>query len=234
MKSGPAVCFAIQIPHAAALCLLMLVPATADAQSSRDRRDQPSEKQLEVRLEKADEMLVEEYSTVASELYRQGSRERALAILEKLKRMQSDLPGLQEKIDEIQEELLSDNKMVVEYDVSRGWGNPVAQVTKGKAFRLAVEGDYKMTLSATIPVAGLPTLDPATDHIAEAPFGSIIGVVVTDGKPGKPFPISESLQMTPKRDGQLFVRVNVPAAARCTGKLDVKLSGYVQPVIKRR
>jgi hypothetical protein len=215
------------------VCLSLCAPA-APAQSSRDRRDSPSDKQLELRIEKAEELLVEELSEVALELYRKGSRERSLEVLQKLKRMKSDLPGLQEKIDEIQEELLSDNEMEMEFDVSKGWGTPLARVTKGKPFRINVKGEYRMTLSATVPLTGLPTKDAAQDHSAEAPFGALMGVIVTDGKPGKPFPVNESIETTPGKDGELFIRVNVPAAARCMGRLDVKLSGYVQPVSKRR
>jgi hypothetical protein len=222
--------------------ILMLVLLTVicsclqpvSAQSSRDRRDQSSGKQLEIRIEKAEDALVQELSDVASELYKQGEREKSLDVLKRLQQIKSDLPGLKSKMDQIREELMSDNEMEVDFDVSHGWGTPLALVGKGKPFRMVVTGEYKMTLSTTVPLSGLPTRDPAQDHLAEAAFGALVGIIVTDSVPGKPFPVSENLQMTPKKDGQLFIRVNVPAIARCNGRLDVKLSGYVQPVGRKR
>lgn len=219
------------------LVLTLIVGLTSDsahAQASRDRRDSPSEKQLELRIEKAQEALVQEFSDVAAELYQQGSREKSLEVLKRLERISDDLPGLKDKIREIREELMSDNPMEMDVDVSRGWGNPLAVVTKDRPFRMAASGEYKLSLTATVPMTGLPTEDPAQDYLKMAPFGALVGVIVTEGKPGEPFAVPETLQMTPKETGQLFVRVNVPAAARCTGRIQVRLSGYVQPAPRSR
>ena len=49
------------------------------------------------------------------------------------------------------------------------------------------------------------------------------------GKPGAPIEIGSGREITPKESGFLFLAVNAPPGNRCTGKLDVQISGYVKP-----
>jgi len=75
--------------------------------------------------------------------------------------------------------------------------------------------------------------EDSKDHIANAPLGCLLGVIVSDGKPGKPFPVKAELEYTPKESGQLFLKVNVPDGSRCIGKLKVRFSGYIDSGKKR-
>ena len=132
----------------------------------------------------------------------------------------------------INEELLQENGIKMEMDVSNGWV-PVCEVEEGKPFRIAVVGEYKLDLTTPVPLTGLSTSDPAKDHVAVAPFGALIGLVMTDGKPGEPFAVTAGMEHKPKKGGQFFLRVNVPVIAKCKGDLKLQVSGAVKPLAKR-
>lgn len=209
------------------------------AQGSRSKdkdkdKDSQNAVQLELRVSKAEENLLKEYMDVANEFYKQGSKEEALAVLSRVERINPKMEGLKQRKDLIGEELMQENGLKYEFDVAKGWGVPICEVTEGKAFRLQAAGDYKMNYSTAIPITGLPTKDPAVDHVSAAPFGALIGVIVTDGKPGEPFAVNSGLEQTAKKSGQLYLRVNVPTAARCTGDIKVQLSGAIKPLVKQR
>lgn len=213
------------------LAVLCLVP-TCSAQS-RDRKraaDRPSPAALEIRLKKAEEALVKEYRDVAVEFYEQGDREKSMQMLRRLKELNPKLEGLDQQIETISEELLQDNADDFDLDTRKSW-ELVGQVAEGKPFRVAAEGDYKLTYSTTVSAAGLVTpqdkKNVSPDYLPAAPLGCLLGVIVIDGKPGKPFPIREALEHKPKKSGQLYIKVNVPPGTRCIGRLKIKVSGYV-------
>ena len=105
---------------------------------------------------------------------------------------------------------------------------------EGKPFRLAAVGEYKLEYSAAVPVTGLSSADPTKDHVSAGPFGALIGVVVTDGKPGEAFAVNGGLEQTPKKSGQLFLKVNVPSIAKCKGEIRIQLSGAIKSPLKRK
>lgn len=219
------------------LVVLLCVFANSNvvAQSSRSKdKDAPNAVQLEIRVNKAEEDLLKEYMEVANEYYKQGAKEEAIEVLKRVEKINPKLDGLKQRIDLIGEELMQENDFKYEMDVSRGWNIPICEVAEGKAFRIAASGEYKMVYSTTIPLTGLSTKDPAQDHVSAGPFGALIGVIVTDGKPGEPFAVNNGLEHTPKKGGQLYLRVNVPAAAKCTGDIKLQLSGFVKPLVKKR
>ena len=225
-----------------AAIVVLLTPPAVFAQGSRSKdkdkekdKDGPNSQQLEIRMTKAEEGLLKEYMEVAREYLKKGEKEEALTVLQRVEHINPKMEGLKHEMDRISEELMQENEAKLELDVSKGWGNiPICEVTEGKAFRIAATGEYKMIYSTTIPLTGLPTKDPALDYIAAGPFGAMIGVVVTDGKPGDPFVVNGGLEHTPKKSGQLYLRVNVPAAAKCTGNIKLQLSGAITSVAKKR
>ena len=232
------VCWPMPIMAMATL-MLILVSTDVVAQSSKSKdkdkeKDGANSVQLEVRLSKAEEGLLKEYMDVAKEYLKNGDHEEALTVLKKVQHINPKLDGLKQEMDRINEVLMQDNDFKFELDVSKFWGSPVCEVTEGKAFRLTAAGEYKMNFVTAIPLTGLATKEPATDHVASAPFGALIGVIVTDGKPGEPFVVNESLEHTPKKAGQLHLRVNVPAAARCTGDIKIQMSGAVKALVKKQ
>ena len=214
-----------------------IVQSIAMGQSSRDRRrdeDPPSARSLEVRMQKAEEALVNEYKEVAIEYYNQDEKEKAIDLLGRLRKLAPEMPGLEDQIKAIREEMMQANGLEVEIDTSKSWGSAVAEVEEGKAFRLSAAGDYKIKYETTVSLEGLPTEDETLHHVEGIPFGALIGVVVSDGKIGKPFAVKSELEHAPKKSGQLFLRVNVPGDVRCTGKIKIRMSGAVTPISRRR
>lgn len=204
-----------------------------DKDKDKDRKDGPSAQQLETRITKAEELLVQEYLAVANEFYSQDQKEQSIAVLERIARIHPRMEGIAQRIDGIREELLQENGFKTEVDVSKGW-TPLFDVEAEKAFRVTITGDYKLDMTGTVPLTGLPTSDPQKDHVAGAPFGAVIGLIVTEGKPGEPFAVNAGLEHTPKKSGTFFVRVNVPAAAKCKGDLKVQASGAIRPAAKKK
>ena len=214
---------------------VLVASLTVLAQGSRSKdKGAPNSQQLEIRVAKAEENLLKEYMEVAREYLSNGEKEEALTVLKRIERINPKMEGLKQEMDRIGEELMQENDVMLEFDVSKGWGNPICEVTEGKAFRLTATGEYKMNYSTTIPLTGLPTKDPAQDHVAVGPFGALIAVVVTDGKPGEPFVVNGGLEHMPQKSGQIHLRVNVPAAAKCTGEIKLQLSGAITSVTKER
>jgi len=205
----------------------------AQGNNSKDK-DAPNSQQLEIRVTKAEESLLKEYMEVVREYLNKGEKEEALTVLKRVEHINPKMEGLKQEMDRIGEELMLENDIKLEFDVSKGWGNPICEVTEGKAFRLTATGEYKMNYSTTIPLTGLPTKDPALDHVSVGPFGALIGVVVTDGKPGEPFVVNGGLEQTPMKSGPLYLRVNVPATAKCTGEIKLQLSGAITSVTRKR
>ncbi|MEZ6063862.1 MAG: hypothetical protein R3C19_26240 [Planctomycetaceae bacterium] len=222
-----------RVPRSARAALFLTVavcvlpPLTCAQSRDRRRDDAPTARELQTRTEKAEEALVDEYKDIASEFYRQGEKEMALDLLDRLMKLDPKMPGLKERIAAIREEMLQANETELEIDTSKGWGVPIALVEKDKPFRIASAGDYRIKYETSLTVEGLNPKDPGVDLVEGIAFGALIGVIATDGKIGDPFTVKSSVEYTPKNSGQLFLRVNVPAEVRCTGKLKVRLSGAV-------
>ncbi len=210
-----------------------LIAQNRDGDKDRDRKDEQSAQQLEKRVTKAEEALLSEYMEVANEYYKQGEKQLSIDVLQRVERINPKLEGLRQRIDAIEEELLQENGLKTELDVSKGW-TQICDVEEGKAFRLTALGEYKLDYSAVIPLTGLSSADPSKDHVSAGPFGALIGVVVTDGKPGEPFAVNGGLEQTPKKTGQLFLRVNVPLIAKCKGDIKIHVSGAIKAAVKRR
>jgi hypothetical protein len=217
-----------------ALILMITGSAAVTAQTrSRPKSGEgDSAKQLESRISKAEEGLLQEYLEVANEFYKQGERERAIDVLGRLLKLNPQMDGIKQRVDGLREEMIQENDRKLEFDTSKFW-LPVGDVQEGKAFRVQVTGEYRMDLNTAVGLAGLPTGDPATTHVDGVPFGAIVGMVFTDGKPGPPFLVSGAVDHTPKKSGTLFLRVNVPTTAKCRGELKVAISGAIAPDASR-
>ena len=212
----------------------LLIQSVANAQSARDRRkdDAPSDRELESRLEKAEQALVDEYKDVAVEFYTQGNKEKAMRMLRRLKQLSPQLDGLDDRIKSINEELMQENLDDFEIDTRKTW-TLVGEVAEGKPFRIQTTGDYRITVSLTIGVEGLKPPEESKDFVGGVPLGGLIGVVVTDGKPGKPFAVKSEMEISPKKGGLFFMKVNVPEGTRCSGTLKGKVSGYIKTDSRR-
>ncbi len=216
----------------ACLALTGNVCGQTKARDSKKTKDSTaSPQQLEARISKAEEQLLDEYLSVATEYYKQGEREQSIVVLERVAQINPKLEGIRQRIQGIREELIQENGLKLEFDTSKQW-LALAEVEEGKPFRLIAAGEYKLDLTSSVSLTGLSTSDPAKDHLSNAPFGALIGLVFTENKPGDPFLINGSVEHTPKKSGTLYLRVNVPATAKCRGDIKVQVSGGVKPLAK--
>ena len=145
-----------------------------DRDKNKDRKDGASETELAERISKAEELLLKEYKEVVNEHYKQGRKEIAIEVLQRIAAINPKMEGVEDQIKMINEELLQENGIKMEMDVSNGWV-PICEVEEGKPFRIAVVGEYKLDLTTLVPLTGLSNSDPAKDHVAVAPFGALIG-----------------------------------------------------------
>lgn len=223
------------------VCICGLVINAAAMAQSRDRKrdgEATTAKALELRLEKAEQALVDEYKVAAEELHKQGDKEKAMALLQRLKQLNPKLEGLNQRMEAINEELMAENEDDLEIDTRYTEWKLVGDVVDGKPFRLQATGEYRMTYTAFVGVEGIQPDEKAKDHIAGAPVGCLLGVIVSEGKDGTmkagtPFPVGAAIEQTPKKGGKLFLKMNVPEGTKCTGKIKVKVSGYINTGKKR-
>lgn len=193
------------------------------------KRTGGSVKVLDARAQKAQEAFIRESVDLARSYEDAGQLPKAKELLENVAKLNDKLPGLQDKIRELGEAILSSNEVDFKLDTSRqGWGDPRALVFKSRTFRIQAQGNYEFVTSLTIDAEGFPHGDALRDMAKGVPCGALMGLIVADGKPGKPFLIGSSSEQTPKEDGVLFLRVNAPPGHRCTGELQIRISGYAR------
>ncbi|MGV2341702.1 MAG UNVERIFIED_CONTAM: hypothetical protein LVR18_49620, partial [Planctomycetaceae bacterium] len=113
-----------------------------------------SPQQLESRISKAEEQLLEEYLEVANEYYKQDQKEQSIAVLERIAKIDPQMPGIRQRMDGIREELLQENGLKLDFDTAKLW-LPVAEVQEGRGLRIVVAGEYKMDLTTPVTLAGL-------------------------------------------------------------------------------
>lgn len=104
--------------------------------------------------------------------------------------------------------------------------------------RIRVAGDYKMIFTTELGPAGTVS-GPGDDFVTSVPVGAVMGLIAPPGssgqpgsqgdRPSRPFAVGESYEKPADRDGVLFLRVNVPPGAKCTGRLTARVSGPERP-----
>lgn len=196
-------------------------------------------KSLDVQLERIQEQYVRETARLAEQYEQAGDLEKAKQVLQSILKVRPDLPPVEEKIKELDEAILSQNKVEVRIDVSRGWGPPVGRVFEGRRLRIRAEGEYRFRVNRTLGPDGFPTKQPENGDMARGiPCGALMGMVVTqdesgDPKTGDPIKIGTGRVYTPKQDGLLFLRVNVPPGHESHGRIDLTVSGHMAPAGNR-
>ena len=235
--------------NAVILCLVAILAGVTVSElsghtsKSKTRRKTPVNtpspaalKQLELQVTNAEEQFVRTTVEAAKELEKGGLLSDAKKLLQKVAKVRADLPGLKDKIDELEESILSNNPFEFAVDTSRGWGDPVAAVQGGKPFRIQSKGSYRFNVQLVSGPTGFPTADPLHDMAKDIPAGALMGLIVAVDdkgkakKPGQPFVVGDNKEVTPKENGLLFLTVNAPSGHKCTGEIDIQLSGYANPL----
>lgn len=203
--------------------------ADVHAQSRRPTAA-PDVRQLDTRAEKVEQDFLKSLADLASEYEKAGEADRTKEVLELILKLRPDTEAVKRKIKEIDEAIFDRRSTNVELDVSRGWVNAGVMVTKDLPVRVQAEGTYRMLINEELGPDGYPQRDVATDLVASLPTGSLIAMIAPAtrqrNQPNpEPFLIGSSKEFKPRDSGILFLRVNTPPQAKCTGKLKVSLSG---------
>ena len=213
--------------------------AELGAQTKRSKTKRPTGpsvtklRQLELQEKKAKEDFLRQQVELAKEYESAGLLEKAKALLQTVQKVAPEVKGVKEKLGELEESILSENPNEIELDVSKGWGDPIARVEKGKKFRIQAEGSYRFSVETEIGPNGFSNSDPIREMAKGVPTGALMAIIIPindkgkPGKPGTPMTVGESKEISPSETGLLFLAVNAPQGHKSSGTLDIKLSGYV-------
>jgi len=198
----------------------------------RARAPSPAEiKRLDVKLEEARTAFLRETAALAASYENLGQLDRALEVLDVLRRLDPGNEQVRAKLDELRQRSLDAKEFEVTLDTADSW-EPIGAVAKGRTLRIRVTGDYKLDASLTTNADGATGTDPQRDLIAALPLGAVMGVIIPppapgqgEAKPPRPFLVGSSFEKPADADGMLFLKVNVPPAAKCVGRLNVTVTG---------
>lgn len=231
------------------LCLAMVSlssmglvgPAAATASQpgtrSRPRPANPPElKRLEAKMEEVRETFLRDTNQLIKSFEDAGQYDRAKVLLEALQKLDPQNDVVKTKLTELNDRILDASEFEVSLDLGKSW-QPIGTVERGKPVRIQVSGDYKLVTSIEAGPDGAPSANPAEDLIPHVPFGAVMGVIAAadaadrqaSDKQPRPFTIGSQYEKPADRDGVLFLKVNVPPGAKCTGKLTALVSGAAKP-----
>ncbi|HAW31251.1 MAG TPA: hypothetical protein DCY03_24605 [Planctomycetaceae bacterium] len=207
---------------------VMLLSEPLMAQSSK----KTNVKQLNVQADKLKDSFIRESAEIARKYSEAGDYEKSREMLEVIQSIQKDVPGVKAMITQLNEKLMSSNSSDFDIDVARNWSTPAGLVAKGKMVRIQAMGTYDFVADIKTTVEGLPHSTAMKELADGIPTGALMGIVISQekGKPkmSKPFLIGEKAEFTPQADGVLMIGLNLPAGHKSTGKLKVRISGYIR------
>lgn len=200
------------------------------AQSKGKSSKKPTNvKTLDVRAQRLQTEFLRDSSSLARDYENAGELEKARRVYAALAKMNPESKEISDRIKKLDEAILTSKAFEVEVDTSTGWGVPLARVTKGKVVQIQASGSYRLQASLAVGTDGFVVGDPTKGEMAgNIRCGALMGMVVANGKPGKPFAVGSSAKFTPRDSGLLYLRVNVPSGSKSMGRLAVQLGGYVE------
>ncbi|MCX7413827.1 MAG: hypothetical protein NTW36_10380 [Planctomycetia bacterium] len=227
-----------------AICLSGLTaPADAQPASAKSRAkpaNPPELKRLDAKVEEVRESFLRDTTKLIKSFEDVGQFERAKVLLEALQKLDPKNEPVKNKLAELNKQILDTSEFEIDIDPGESW-QPVGMVAKGKPLRILVSGDYKLLTSITATADGAPSDNPAEDLIPHVPFGAVMAVITNpgaaDGPDGnrqnnqrpRPFTVGSEYERPAEQDGLLYLKVNVPPGAKCTGSLEAKISGATKP-----
>ncbi|WP_437187006.1 hypothetical protein SH668x_000380 [Planctomicrobium sp. SH668] len=225
-------------PH---LCLAgLLTLSAADisfAQGGRNK--QPNVKTLDNAAEKAQSEYLKNLADLAGQYEEAGDITKASEMLKGILKVKPDIEQVKNKLKMFDEAVFKENVQMVDLDPGAGWMPVGVMVAKDKPIRIEAEGNFKFTLSDSLTPNGYQKGDLIHGVQEGIPYGGLMGVVGKAGDTSKgqkdpkdlPTPIFVGTQkeFVPTESGPLLLRVNLPAGAKCTGKIKVRISGNIAP-----
>lgn len=177
-----------------------------------------------------------------------GLTEKSREMLQAILAVSPDDPAVKKKIKEIDESVFQKNEYEFKFDTSKPWTNAGIQLSKDQPIRITAEGDYKVYVSETLGPEGYSNDDPTKDLVSGIPMGALIAAMAPPTREGgsggtgrpnrggqredevKPFNVGKSLEFTPKSDGPIFFKVNVPPVSKATGIIRITIRGHFKPL----
>lgn len=217
-----------------ATCYLTISSVQAQTAKSKTKAPKPlsasESKKIDVRLEKLQETFASESSAIIDDYESSGQYERAKFLLEVLLKLDPKNDNLKKRISDLDEKILKRVESEQKFAAGGEW-TLMGSVVKDVPARIEASGEYKINLvAANIGPDGFATEDIMHDLVPRIPTGALMGMIVTEAnekekKAPEPFAVKAKHDFTPKHDGQLYLKVNVPAGAKCIGDLKLKLNG---------
>lgn len=210
-------------------CFLGLV-MQANAQGKRPSAAEI--KSLDIKAEKAQQDFLKSMVGLATDFEKAGDVERSKEMLRSILKLKPDAESVKSKLKQYEEEVFDRKSTTVDLDVSRGWINARVLVSKGKPVRIEANGAYRLLIDATLSAKGYQQKDKTKDLVSGIPTGALIGMIAPATRKRnqpdpQPFLIGDAKEIQPIASGILFLKVNTPPQAKCTGKLRIKLSGNI-------
>jgi len=222
-------------------CLALASAAVlAQGSSKKSKSATPSQlKSLDAEAQRLQESFTAGLVTLAESYESAGQMERAKSMLEAVLKIDPENEAAKLKLKGFDEAVFAANEVQVEVDAADAWTATSLALRKEMPVRFAATGTYKFIVNETLGPDGFPTSDVVRD-MAEAPVGALVGVVMPpqavaefrandqEKPPGRPFLIGSQSEYTPTENGVLYVKLNVPPASKCTGKVRVTISGNIR------
>ncbi len=185
---------------------------------------------LESQAEKAKIDYVNGLLGVAKGFEEQGLTDKTKDTLKTILRVVPDFEDAQVKLKALEDAVYDENTFDVEVDATKGWTPSGVAVAKDKPLRMQAEGTLRLILNETVGPEGLPSDDPRTHQIIGIPAGALMGVIRDPRDTQReqriePFTVGKELEYTPRGDGVLFFKLNLPSDTQSKGKIRVQLSG---------
>ena len=196
---------------------------------------------LDTQADKAKGEYLKSLTDLAKSYEDAGQTDKSREMLQAILTVNPDDAGVKKKLKEIDEAIFQKNDFELKLDTSRPWQNAGIQLTKDQTIRITAEGDYKVYVSETLGPEGYPNDDPTKDLVSGIPMGALMAAMAPPGAGAsgggnrgqrnnneevKPFSVGKSLEYTPKADGPIFFKVNVPVGAKATGILRITVRGH--------
>ena len=229
-------CLAIGALLAASLTVPLAATASQPGTKARQRPANPPElKRLEAKAEEVRESFLRDTTNLIKSFEDVGQYDRAKLLLEALQKLDPQNDVVKTKLTDLSDRILDASEFEVNLELGKSW-QPIGAVEKGKPLRIRVSGDYKLVANIEASPDGAPSANPAEDLIPHVPFGAVMGVVAdadatnrSSDKQPRPFTVGSQYEKPADRDGVLFLKVNVPPGAKCTGRLTALVSGATKP-----
>ena len=186
---------------------------------------------LESQAEKAKTEYVNGLIEVARGYEEQGLTEKTKETLKSILTVVPEFEPARKRLKDLEEAIFQDNVLEVDVDASKPWTSAGIAVSKEKPVRIVADGSIRMILNEQVGPEGMEGNDPANGQVNGIPMGALVGVVRDPRSTNKdqkiePFAIGKEKEVSPRSDGLLYLKINLPANSQSKGKVRVQISGH--------